>query len=477
MKRGPLDAWLVPKSEMQPSPSHSTPSSTAASASPPDPVLPRVKADYRSIPAHSLGTLLYLTDFAWTFRKLLKLGEVSVPDLKASIESGGKEMKSLLRALVRELVLDFLLKASDTSVLPARLHLLHTLKSYLNLTFISDRITLTLAQEVLLFSLDAEDNAQLIEQLETFPLESNLYSTYTYQEKLEILVNLVDLVAASSAVHDVLGLRMEEKKELTQKKTELTSQMRALGKDPAVLDQKALLKAEVKRLSAAIRAIPLRTEPLGYDRVDNCYYRFGFDPSRVFVCRSGEEEYWFCYQSRDLQRKLVRALKQPCESALKSALERVLVEEAAETQMDTAETEGTLEGDSGVVSREEAIEKLVALERLVWSCYDNTGKQWDTQEAADQWKQQVLSCTSPEAFGELLQAFARKANAPLRQGNSRKGSTRLWQDCSEGLSVWTSLCQGAQNYSDQWLLTCTLEAVVETGMRKKPAVLSQKDLG
>jgi hypothetical protein len=391
--------------------------------------------------------------------------------MKAAVETGGLEMKRLLRAVVRELVLDALLKASE-GPLPLRLRLLHSLKSFLNLTLLTDQLTLSFAQEILLFYLDTD--TALVERLNTYPLHTYLYSAYSYEERMEILVNLVDLATESSSVHDVLGMRLDEKKELAQKKAELTAQMRALGKDAAVADQKALLKTEIKRLSAIIRSIPLRTEPLGYDRVENCYYRFGFDPTRVFVCRTGSEDYWFCYQTRDLQRKLARALKQPSEAALKSALERVIAEESCEMQQDWEEDSGT---GAGTISCNEAVGKLLNLERLIWKFYEGTGKQLDTQEASTAWQQQVQSSPTFQGLGELLQALARKANSPLRQGNSRKGSARLWQECSEGLEAWSALCQSAESYSDLWLLACALEAVVEAGVRKKPAVLSQKDLG
>ena len=475
MKRGTLDAWLVPKCEVQPSPPHSDPSSTptAPSTCQSEPALPRTKADYTSVPAQHLGALLYVTDFTWTFRKLLKVGEVSVPELKTAVETGGREMKRLLRALVRELVLDALLKANEV-FLPPRLRLLHCLKSCLNLTQLCDQLTLAFAQEVLLARLDPCEATAFVERLSAYPLETYLYTAYSYEERMEVVVNLVDLAAESSAIHDVLGMRLDEKKELAQKKAELTGQMRTLGKDAAVADQKSLLKAEIKRLSAVIRSIPLRTEPLGYDRAENCYYRFGFDPTRVFVCRSGPEDFWFCYQTRDLQRKLARALKQPSESALKTALERLVAEESAESQQE-AEAEDT--GLAGCMQREEAVEKLLSLERLIWKFYDGTGKQWDTQEAASAWQLQVQSSVTSQGLGDLLQALARKANSPLRQGSSRKGSARLWQDCSDGLEAWSALWQGADSYSDLWLLACALEAVVEAGVRKKPAVLSQKDLG
>lgn len=473
MKRGTLDAWLVPKCEAQPSPPRSDPSSTptAPSTCQSEPVQPRTKADYSCIPAQYLGALLYVTDFTWTFRKLLRVGIVSVPEMKAAVETGGLEMKRLLRTVVRELVLDALLKASE-GPLPLRLRLLHSLKSFLNLTLLTDQLTLSFAQEILLFHLDPD--TALVERLNTYPLHTYLYSAYSYEERMEVLVNLVDLATESSSVHDVLGMRLDEKKELAQKKAELTAQMRALGKDAAVADQKALLKTEIKRLSAVIRSIPLRTEPLGYDRAENCYYRFGFDPTRVFVCRTGPDDYWFCYQTRDLQRKLARALKQPSEAALKSALERVIAEESCEMQQDWEEDSGT---GAGTISCNEAVGKLLNLERLIWKFYEGTGKQWDTQETSTAWQQQVQSSPTFQGLGELLQALARKANSPLRQGNSRKGSARLWQECSEGLEAWSALCQSAESYSDLWLLACALEAVVEAGVRKKPAVLSQKDLG
>jgi hypothetical protein len=500
------------------------------------PTPPRPRPHLLNIPGSIVGDLLYIADFMHAFKKPLGLAPFTLEHLYQSLLA--KADFGLIREIMLALsshIVDYMITREGNKEetygnslvlkLLDQIHELIPVAEYLPncyLLLISEMMKAPLWKEYL------EDNKILMKLLNgkfaSLPLESFFYTHYDIEEKIQIIVFLINVMFECKLLHDELASRVEEKLALHKTKIELVNKIKELeakSKDQkgantrqaAVLQDKiAKLQNQLDDLNHDIEVLHVRNSPLGLDRDYNKYYLFTFDPNHIYVelctpldstkkAKETDAGYWYVYSNKQEVEALAASLctKGLRESKLFDKLKSAWnVLKLQENEIESTSSDATDElsvkdliYNNPYSPFPEVDEGLEYLKLILVNIEDNFSsflkqgyKQWEMQEYRDEWRIKVRDASSPKHLANLLLELANKANSPLRQtviesssesdeedGEARKYRKvviRIWQDVAEAYPLWIELVSTTETEQRLAFVIKTYAAILDNYIKKKP---------
>lgn len=343
-------------------------------------------------------------------------------------------------------------------------------------------------------------HAIVIESKEN-PLEYNFYDRYFYNDKLELLLFLINCVYETTAIYNDISERMDLKSNLTKAKIDLKSKLKKIRKKIKSIGKKGInysrllqeenaLITKINEINNNLHINSVRTEPLGLDRHHNEYYVFQFKPDCIYVRRDepveSEEEkskdgYWYFYSSLEEITNLKNSLleKGVRESALLGKLKSYIESyrpsdgKIKYEEKDTSKEHPNLQNIKG---------KMTKLEQAVMRYLRKKQKTWETEEIRAGWRKRLKGCTDTMEAAKLLLELAEKTSKPISLINSDSDSDhqntdtelhrvpiKLWKYSRHCDSLWFSYVPLIHTDSQLNLAVHTFAAVFKNYVERREA--------
>ncbi|CAG9321109.1 unnamed protein product [Blepharisma stoltei] len=427
--------------------------------------------------------LLFICDSVFTFQEIFKMTPFSIEQLYESLRANEETnlIKELHLSIIKLLISHILEKENSNETLNIDTGFLYSI-SQLREVFDANKILpyswLTLVNEVMrlpLFKDYSEDTIieNILQKSEEFPIE-NCYFDYSFEEKVGILIFLLNSVFDFREIHEELSKRIELKTDLIREKGLIMTQIRDIECQNCEIKDAGIRKSSEKiqklhkqfeSINQKIEKIHIRTSPIGTDSDLNEYYFFEFDASRIYVKpykKQGEStdslnnaNPWYVYTNQSQIDSLIAALW------IRGLKESKLIEglKTVKTKLITSENEtgafyinecSIFEGRS--LGLEDLKQIMLDLDKKFSSFLKKGQKQWDSNERLEDWRKEVTQSQTPQDLAILMLEHSQKSSNPLRLSVStqnqeeekhkyRKVSIRIWQDLGDYHSFWENLTQ------------------------------------
>ena len=293
------------------------------------------------------GSLLFVCDFFYHFKHLLKINELGFDELVKSIKSTDltQIFQEVCKTLTLKVVENVYRQDSDIKITEKSLILfmgfklfeITDIRSELDVVWpalLGEIIHLKCYKDLIKGSV-LEDLKQVL----TSALTVDLLLAFSDEEKTAILEFLVNCFLDSKEFRESLAERVEYQVNLTKTKTEKKQRIKQIENEimlsptplPHLESEKSSLHQEEESLKSQIDQVFYRTTSFGQDCEGNEYYFFDFDPSRIFVNHSknpaGDSGTWRYFEHNDKLSKLLSDLQpeKSREKKLKSKIESLIL--------------------------------------------------------------------------------------------------------------------------------------------------------
>ena len=453
-----------------------------------------------------VGSLIFVCDFFYHFKHLLKINRLEFDDLVFSIKS--TDLTPVFQEVCKTLTLkvvenvyrqDSDIKITEKSVIlfmGFKLFEITDIRSELDIVWaalLGEIIHLKCYKDLIKGSV-LEDLKQVL----TTALTIDLLLAFSDEEKTAILEFLVNCFLDSKEFRESLAEKVEYQVNLTKTKNEKKQRIKQIENEimlsptplPHLDSEKSILRQEEESLKSQISQVFYRTTSFGQDCEGNEYYFFEFDSWRIFVNQSknpaGDSGTWRYFEHNEDLLKLISELlpDKSREKKLKSSIESLL---SSKLQKKTAEAPKPLDSpESPSNPQDPPLEKhtinliqtkdyLKNIEKT-FSKYLNSGKKrWNFEADEKKWKNSLNEAEDLITLSELTLEFAVKALNPLRFQKIpkqkifkyRKVMLKLWQNCQEGANAWENFVKGCQSTEELLLALKVFEKIILAYIDKK----------
>ena len=472
-----------------------------------------------------VGSLLFVCDFFYHFKHLLKINELSLDDLIDSIKSSDLThvFQEVCRTLTLKVVENVYRQDSDIKITEKSLILFMGFKLF-EITDIRSELDVVwpaLLGEIihlkcykdLIKGTVLEDLKQVL----TTSLTVDLLLAFSDEEKTAILEFLANCFLDSKEFRESLAEKVEYQVNLTKAKTEKKQRIKQIENEimlsptplPNLESEKSILRQEEETLKSQIEKVFYRTTSFGQDCEGNEYYFFDFDSLRIYVNNSknpaGDSGTWRYFEHNDKLAKLLsdlqpdksreKKLRGKIESLLSNKLQKRPIEvinlsdpSSPLSALDPANPTSPANPASPPAGSPQAaaLEKhsvtlpqvkdfLKTIEKTFSKYLYSGKKRWNFEADEKKWKISLSEAEDLTTLSELVLDFAEKALNPLRfqkipkqkMFKYRKVMLKLWQNCQEGANAWEKFVKGVQSTEELMLALKVFEKIILAYIDKK----------
>ena len=492
-----------------------------AQAAPPKPV--QVKRSLQEgskfeISDEMVGSLLFVCDFFYHFKHLLKINQLVFDDLVFSIKS--TDLTPIFQEVCKTLTLkvvenvyrqDSDIKLTEKSLIlfmGFKLFEITDIRSELEIVWpalLGEIIHLKCYKDLIKGSV-LEDLKQVL----TTALTIDLLLAFSDEEKTAILEFLVNCFLDSKEFRESLAEKVEYQVNLTKTKNEKKQRIKQIENEimmspvplPHLDSEKLSLRQEEESLKSQIDQVFYRTTSFGQDCEGNNYYFFEFDSWRIFVNKSknpaGDSGTWRYFEHNEVLSKLLsellpeksheRKLKSSIESLISNKLQKKpnqvkaqlnppepseLSEPLEPLEPQTTPQDSPLEKHT--ISLVQVKDYLKNIEKTFSKYLYSGKKRWNFEAEEKKWKNSLNEAEDLTSLSELTVEFAVKALNPLRfqkipkqkMFKYRKVMLKLWQNCTEGANAWENFVKTCQSTEELMLALKVFDKIILAYIDKK----------